>query len=126
MNANGTRIPGSTCTPGGSEPVSTRSIFAFIPSYLRSFALKPCFAQGGRRAGLARERHADARSAVKLRRTPDRSADAHRLVGVSVHKPDHRCSIVLSTQPLEKTAKQFNWFSDPCRKFVANCAGLRG
>jgi len=67
---------------GGSDSVSTRSIFAFIPSYLRSFALKPCFAQGGRRAGLARECHADARSAMKLRRTPDRSTDAHRLVGV--------------------------------------------
>src|SRR5271170_1453890 len=100
--------------------------FAFIPSYLRSFALKSCFAQGGRRAGLARQCHAEARSAMKLRRTPDRSADAHRLVGVARHKPDHRCGIVLSTQPLEKTAKQFNLFSDPCRKFVAGCTDLRG
>src|SRR5271156_4687055 len=111
---------------GGNDSVSTRSIFAFIPSYLRSFALKPYFAQAGRHAGLARECHAEARSAMKLRRTPDRSADAHRLAGVARHKPDQRCSIVLSTQPLEKTAKQFNWFSDPCRKFLANCAGLRG
>src|SRR5271170_3223953 len=66
------------------------------------------------------KRNLDLKHRLKVITKPASPRCAHRslTMGVAPHKPDHRCSIVLSTQPLEKTAKQFNWFSDPCRKFV--------
>src|SRR5271156_541794 len=101
MNANGTPNTGFDSYPGVEVTQCRRGRYLrsslLICVHLRFPLLRP----RGQTCGIGEGVPADARSAMKLRRTPDRSAIAHRLVGVARHKPDHRCSIVLSTQPLK-------------------------